>query len=87
MEFRVYLTNGLVFRGQRGWREAMRECKGFHRFQVQEVENIPRLELSEADRTLLRWAAAHPAGARWTDLEGRMVVVNLDAVAMMVELG
>lgn len=38
MEFRVHLTNGLVFRGTRGWQDVRRECKGFHRFKVRVVE-------------------------------------------------
>ena len=38
MEYRVYLSNGLVFRGTRGWRDVRRECPGFHRFRVKVVE-------------------------------------------------
>ncbi len=75
MEYRVYLSNGLVFKGRRGLKEAMRECRGFHRFVVLGVGDDP-------DAPAVPMAKA----VQWGVLAGRVLVVNLNMIQAMVEL-
>lgn len=87
MEYRVYLVNGIVFRGHRGVLETMRECKGFHRFKVLAVE-VPAVHEEPDPLSPLRSVALRQLIARqWGELAGRTVIVNLQMIQCMVELG